>query len=83
MSDEDVRILLNDDKVIQLIDSGLLTPPGTRVAKKGKKEFEWVDGGKLRDHFANDKDLANYIQNVKEEYEEEYFKVMEEYAADF
>lgn len=27
--------------------------------------------------------LANYIQNVKEEYEEEYFKVMEEYAADF
>lgn len=27
--------------------------------------------------------LANYIQDVKEEYEEEYFKIMEEYAADF
>lgn len=61
MSDEDVRILLNDDKVIQLINSGLLTPPGTRIAKKGKREFEWVDGGSLRDHFDNDKDLANYI----------------------
>lgn len=61
MSDEDVNTLLNDYKVIQLINSGLLTPPGRRVKKQGKNEFEWVDGGKLREHFTSDKELADYI----------------------